>query len=211
MVYLANRYTQGDSGFGVKHYRHANGVEAVSVIKDVTLNKQHMESGYSLLELMVSIGIAGALAAVAIPSLSSWVQNSRIDAATETLSAGIMLARSEAVARNQNTLLSSPVNGSFHICVVTLADSVCDPTMPNDYIGSLQLPDSTITLDHDTAASDGLRFNPRGRLDEASRFARYTLCDARGVDDGISIDINSVGRVTVKNLDSEAGDTCSIE
>ncbi|MBX2823928.1 MAG: GspH/FimT family pseudopilin [Gammaproteobacteria bacterium] len=166
------------------------------------------ETGFTLLELMVAIAITGALTAVAIPSLSSWVQNSRIDSAAQTLSAGILLARSEAVSRNRSILLTSPVNAIAEICIADPDEEKCDSSLDDNLISLIELPGTDITIDSDEAGSDGLRFNPRGRLDEAARSALYTICDSRGEDSGVRLDINSVGRVVIQSLDAEAGDKC---
>ena len=56
--------------------------------------------GFSLIELMVTVAIAGVLLAVAGPSFSNWIQNTRIRNAAQDIYSGIQRAKAEAVQRN---------------------------------------------------------------------------------------------------------------
>jgi len=46
-------------------------------------------SGFSLVELMVTLSVAGILAAIAMPNLRSYVQNVRRDSVVDTLVAAL--------------------------------------------------------------------------------------------------------------------------
>ena len=162
-----------------------------------------------MLELMIAFAIAGTLTAIAVPALSSWIQNSRIDAATQTLSTGIMLARSEAITRNQDVHVSTFDGNVFHICVAPNKDKSCDPSLQDDYIGNIALA-GELLLDGDKSTEDGLIFSTRGRLTELSRSALYTICDSRGDKHGMRFQINQVGRVLFRPIDTDAGESCKI-
>jgi type IV fimbrial biogenesis protein FimT len=56
--------------------------------------------GFTLVELMVSLAIVGALLAMGIPTVSAMVQNSKLGSATKSYTAGIQTARTEAIRRN---------------------------------------------------------------------------------------------------------------
>lgn len=56
--------------------------------------------GFSLVELLVGIAIFSILLAMAAPNFTSWIQNSQLRTAAESISAGLQLARAEAVRRN---------------------------------------------------------------------------------------------------------------
>jgi len=58
---------------------------------------KHLNSGMTLLELVVVIVIVGAIAAMAIPSLSSTSANQRLKGAAMSLSGALNLARSDAI------------------------------------------------------------------------------------------------------------------
>jgi len=56
--------------------------------------------GFSLIELLVALTLAGLFMALAAPSFSIWVQNSRIRATADSIAAGLQLAKAEAVSHN---------------------------------------------------------------------------------------------------------------
>jgi type IV fimbrial biogenesis protein FimT len=61
--------------------------------------------GYSLLELMTTVTIAGVLASVAIPSLSTLVLDQRRTAVVNDLLATLLLARSETAKRGKSLVV----------------------------------------------------------------------------------------------------------
>jgi type IV fimbrial biogenesis protein FimT len=56
--------------------------------------------GVTLLELMIGLTILGILLMLGMPSYTTWIQNTKIRAAAESLQAGLQLARAEAARRN---------------------------------------------------------------------------------------------------------------
>lgn len=64
------------------------------------LGKRH--SGFTLVELMISVAVLAILASLALPEFKTWIANSRIRTAAETIRSGLQLARNEAVRRNTN-------------------------------------------------------------------------------------------------------------
>jgi len=62
----------------------------------------HNQVGVSLLELMMAIAIGSVLLMMGIPSFQSWMQNTQIRTAAESILNGLQVARTEAVRRNTN-------------------------------------------------------------------------------------------------------------
>ena len=58
------------------------------------------QRGFTLIEGVITIVIAGLLIAAALPNASDWIRNSRIRAAADSMQIGLQQARNEAVRRN---------------------------------------------------------------------------------------------------------------
>jgi type IV fimbrial biogenesis protein FimT len=68
-------------------------------------------SGFTLIELMVTITIAAVLMMVAVPSLLSYQRNSELTSLTNSFIGAMNAARGEAMKRNMNAFVV-PLNGS---------------------------------------------------------------------------------------------------
>jgi type II secretory pathway pseudopilin PulG len=58
--------------------------------------------GFSLIELMVVVGIIMLLAAVMAPAIANWARNYQIRGATQNLAGDIQTARNRAISKNAN-------------------------------------------------------------------------------------------------------------
>lgn len=79
------------------------------------------QPGFTLLELMVVLAIAGVLFAVGIPAMGNFIRNSRITSAANDVMGGLHFARSEAIKRRL------PVT----LCTSTSAATNPNPTCAN--------------------------------------------------------------------------------
>ena len=59
--------------------------------------KKRRENGFTLMELLITISIAGILFALGIPSFSSMMKNGRINAQYSAMEGALFHARSEAI------------------------------------------------------------------------------------------------------------------
>ncbi|MGY0193583.1 GspH/FimT family pseudopilin [Leptothrix sp. BB-4] len=82
-------------------------------------------SGFSLIEMMVTLTILGFLLVATMPSIGAWLRNTEIRNATESISNGLAKARAEAVRRNlpvRFTLVSA-ASGNAGVLDTTCAAS----------------------------------------------------------------------------------------
>lgn len=74
-------------------------------------------SGFTIVELLITIAVASILLSIAVPSFTAMTVNSRLTTQTHDLIAAVNLARSEAIKRN----------GSVSLCRVDMASATaCD-------------------------------------------------------------------------------------
>ena len=70
----------------------------------------HKKNGFTLIELMVTISIAAILISIAVPSFKTMLKNNRVTAATNEFVTALVLARSEALKRNNNISICTSLN-----------------------------------------------------------------------------------------------------
>jgi type IV fimbrial biogenesis protein FimT len=81
--------------------------------------KTKLQSGFTIIELMITLVIAGVLIGVGVPAMTEFLQNERVTSFTNKLLSDVMYARSKAVELN--------------IPVVFCASSDGDSCNSNDY------------------------------------------------------------------------------
>jgi type IV fimbrial biogenesis protein FimT len=78
------------------------------------------ESGFTLVELMITLVVVAILLATAVPYLGDFTKNNRLIAQTNDFVLAIQLARSEAVKRGINTIVCPSTNQTS--CSANAAD-----------------------------------------------------------------------------------------
>lgn len=66
---------------------------------------QKRDSGFTLVELIITLAVAGILVTIAVPSFMSLIASNRVTAASNELTTALNLAKSEAIRSGQNTML----------------------------------------------------------------------------------------------------------
>lgn len=82
------------------------------VISELRLVPKARQSGFTLIELMVTITIVAVIATIAVPSFNEFSASQRVKAAASNLFISILRTRSEAIKRDA-TITLAPVGGSW--------------------------------------------------------------------------------------------------
>jgi type IV fimbrial biogenesis protein FimT len=130
--------------------------------------------GFSLIELMITIGIVGILLAVAFPSFEGAMRSNRVATASNELLASFSLARSEALRSPGGSFLCTSTSGTACTAGSTWNDGwIIWPDLDADEVHDANerviryvRPNDRLTF---TGTSSGLnptviRFDPRGRI-----------------------------------------------
>ncbi|MCP4235443.1 MAG: prepilin-type N-terminal cleavage/methylation domain-containing protein [Aestuariibacter sp.] len=155
-------------------------------------------SGFTLIELMVTVGIAGIVMAFAIPSMSAFVKNERLTSASNNLLADIMLARNKAVERNQPVIVcassdQATCGGDFEDGWIVTIDT--DSNGAGDQIIKImQETTGGITF----SGSTSVNFDSRGFRPAGAANVTISICDDRPnpEDYAKTISLSATGRAS---------------
>ena len=159
--------------------------------------------GFTLIEVMIVLGILGVIAAFSLPNITAVIQNNRITSETNRLVSNISMARSEATKRRTQITIArtsasdrtweggwqiytdADVGGNTNRAGADTLLRVADPASPG------------VTVRSDSTGNAWLSFNSNGTLNEGgTNFALYAICDSRGEAFGREVTINRIGRAT---------------
>jgi type IV fimbrial biogenesis protein FimT len=152
--------------------------------------------GFTLLELMLTVTVAGIILGLGIPNMTQFIRNSRMTSAANDLLAGVHMARTEAVKRRAWTTLcfsadpteATPVcDGNGTQGWIVFADANADLTVDGGEEVLLRhdaLPTSLSVNVNDGAANGGyISFAGSGFARPTAGeedIADVVLCDERG-------------------------------
>lgn len=165
-----------------------------------------MQSGFTLLELMITVSVAAILLAVGVPGFQEFVRNNRQAAEVNKLVATLQLARSEAIARNK----------LVGVCPTTAADNDSCSGSTNWATGWIVFVDESsngvredaeevLRMDSGPeqmsvqAEVTSLTYRPNGRIytyptPANGTPANFVFCDSRGADHARVVQLEIAGR-----------------
>ena len=161
------------------------------------------QGGFTLIELMIAVGLTGLLLSMAVPAMDIFVSNARQTGAFNDFVSTIHQARSAAVTTNTRVTICPSSNGTNCQAVgwnngwIVFGDPDSDRNVDNDEtIIATNGPVDDLTI---LSAEFGtfMTYRPNGRVMNASlngSSGAFTLCDDRGADHAKVMIIDLSGR-----------------
>jgi type IV fimbrial biogenesis protein FimT len=151
--------------------------------------------GFTMVELVVAMTVAGVLLALAVPSFTTFIYNQRATSATNSLVLTMNLARSEAIKRDLPTGITVCASADHLTCgggnwatgwVVLDTSGGANAGMLS---GGIAVPNNTVT---EATGQTQVVYQSNGTVTAA---ASFRICDTRGAAFAHSIDVGPTGRV----------------
>ena len=182
--------------------------------------KQYKKSrGFTLPELMITLGVIAIVLSTAVPSVTSMVKNNRLATQLNSIVTHIHVARAEAVKRDVRVILcrSASPNSSAPLCggntqiwesgYIVFADDGNNSNNVYDagtdtLLMRGQPSTSGVKMRTNGTWNNNLEFNPDGSTNEGGGTALMALCDNRGNTYGRQIVVapNGVPRMYAENI-----------
>lgn len=155
---------------------------------------QSVQLGLTLPELLIGIAILGILASVGLPGFQTWMVDTKIRTAAESIQSGLQRARAEAVSRNTGIEFILGTGSSW---VVRVANPVTIIESRSSNEGSKNVTGTT-----EPAGATTITYNSFGQIaanaDASPTFTRVTLA-ASGSSKLLSVTVNAGGSVKMCN------------
>ncbi len=163
------------------------------------------QGGFTLIELMVTIGILGIVLSVGVPSYRGMVMDNRMATQANLFATSIKLARSNAVKFQRNATVCSSANfdASVPTCSsnsdwsagwIVWVDKNRDATTDANEIISVSGP---VHQSAELKSTSVNRFTYDGRGFATTASGDLTLCDGRSGEMGRVIKVNATGRTNI--------------
>ena len=146
---------------------------------------QMRSSGFTLIELMVTIAVLAIIVGIAAPSISTQLANQRVKSTTATLANALKEAKTESMIRRQNLTFSYNNNGTS-AGVINIGN----------IFSSSYSAKSNIT---DSESKNPITFEPSKRVESII----YTICDENAAATPRQVSVSKVANISIKS-----GGTC---
>lgn len=150
-------------------------------------------AAFTLVELMIALGVFAILLTVALPSFRTMLMNNRLNGNTDSLVNALNFARSNALTLAVNVEVC-PIGASNSItCGASWANGWIVVTRPTSGVGTLLQSQAFSPLDPNLSSSaSSVTFNLHGLANTQNNFA---LCDSRGSSVARSVVVLATGYI----------------
>ena len=158
--------------------------------------------GFTLMELLITLTVAGILIAIAMPAFSSFVQDTRLSNEANTLVYDLNLARSDAVKFDTAVQVCASTDQTTCAGAGTWAPGwvvLCPAACPPDLGGSPALlrvapPLNTGNTADEASGAVSVSFAATGQTGGGN--LQFVFCDRRGAAYARDVEINAIGEIT---------------
>ena len=155
----------------------------------------HKNSGFTLVELMISIALLALLATIAIPNMIGWRSGAKLRGAVENLRGDLQLAKLRAVQENGFvTVLFFEDSNEYCLFIDDGDETPVDwPLEAGEIRFRIRSIPTGVSIDADFNGYDYVRFNNRG-LPENTGNVLVVSSDG----DGQTIELNRLGLINIQ-------------
>lgn len=172
------------------------------------------QTGFTLIELIVTIAVAIILATVAVPSFQTIIKNNKLATTANDLISGIALARTEAIKRGARVSMCASTDQATCSTSRTNWDSGWLVFTDPDADGVLDAGEELIRVANRSgpptirqSATTILSYRGVGFRNDTDPPIVINICDDRGADFARQLSINTAGRTRVCR---DADDGCTL-
>ena len=159
--------------------------------------------GFTVIELMIVLVIAGVLVTIGVPAMTVLIDNNRLASEANRFAGSVRYARSEAIRRNQvvtidrisNTNRAWEDGWQIYVDVSGDGNKNIDTGAGDILLRQEEAAENKITIRSDEDGNQWLSYNGDGTLREGGDSAAYHICDNRGSAEGTAVTISPTGRV----------------
>lgn len=179
----------------------------MTVMNPQIINQRRRACGVTMIELMVTVAIAGILLTLAFPTFQKTTRNAVVAAQSNDFAASLSLARAEAIKARRNVRMcptsnNANCNSSTHWSDgwMMYVDTDGNGSPSASEILQIGEPmDNRVTLTVPAAFSQWVQFRPTGAaLGNGGNSGNFSVCTSGYDDLSRMVGISATGRVTAK-------------